>query len=563
MYANEDYVLDLLKEALLIDDEQVDNARSKLQMGETLIDALKRLKAVSSEDVSQTCAFAAQMDFIDLSRHKIPQEAINAIPAEHALRYRIAPVDIVSGKLRVAVSDPLNFETLDALPHVLPFDLDIVCATPEHIQNELTQYYGDADSAIRNMEKGIGGALDDDTADDGGDVGADDAPIIKMVSHMLLEAFQAGASDIHVEPLESDLRIRYRIDGVLHDVAHHPKKLHSAVMTRLKIMTSTMSIDEKRVPQDGKIQVPLKDRVLDLRVSSVPTNHGESIVMRILDKTSLELGLSDLGFLSDDQEHFEGLLGLPDGIILVTGPTGSGKTTTLYACLNHINKPDKKIITVEDPVEYELSGINQVMVKSDIGMTFPAALRAILRQAPNIIMIGEIRDEETATIAINASLTGHLVFSTLHTNDAPSAVARLTDIGIKPFLISSSVRAIMAQRLVRKLCNECKAPGIIDDKTVRLLGMDQNQIMEGSVMSNQGCSYCRDTGYKGRQALVEIFTLNDEVRSMVNENLSTTQLRKRARELGMRTLREDGIRKILIGSTTADEVLRVTMGDKG
>jgi len=562
MYANEDYVLDLLKEAALVTEDQIENARTKLQMGETLIDSLKRLKVVDSAQVSQTCAFAAQMDFIDLAHHAVSPDAINAVPADQAVRYRIAPVDIGGGRLRVAVSDPLNFETLDALPHILPFELDIVCATPENIQDLLTQHYGDADAAIRNMEKRLGTALD--AEEEAGDqLGADDAPIIKMVSHMLLEAFKAGASDIHVEPLETELRIRYRVDGVLHEVARHPKKLHNAVMTRMKIMTGTMSIDEKRVPQDGKIQVPLQDRVLDLRVSSVPTNHGESIVMRILDKTSLKLGLSDLGFFSDDQEHFEGMLSLPDGILLVTGPTGSGKTTTLYACLNYINRPDRKIITVEDPVEYELAGINQVSVKSDIGMTFPAALRAILRQAPNIIMIGEIRDAETATIAINASLTGHLVFSTLHTNDAPSAVARLTDIGIKPFLISSSVRAIMAQRLVRKLCPQCKAPALLNEKEMRVLALDETQVAEATVMGHEGCGNCRETGYKGRVALIEIFTLDDEVRAMVNEHLSTPALRRRARELGMRTLREDGVRKVLVGSTTAAEVLRVTMGDDG
>ena len=326
-------------------------------------------------------------------------------------------------------------------------------------------------------------------------------------------------------------------------------------------MTGKMSIDERRIPQDGRIQARLGGKDLDLRVSTVPTSHGESIVMRILDKSGLTLGLGDLGFLSDDQATFDELISLPDGIILVTGPTGSGKTTTLYACLNAINTPDRKIITVEDPVEYQLSGINQVNVKEDIGMTFAAALRSMLRQAPNIIMIGEIRDLETATIAINASLTGHLVFSTLHTNDAPSAVARLTDIGIKPFLTASAVRAIMAQRLVRKLCKECKKPGVLDEMEIRALGLTHDQVRDASVMSPVGCSNCRQNGFRGRLAIAEIFRMDDEVRTAINDNISSVQLKRKARELGMRNLREDGIRKALAGMTTAAEVIEITVGD--
>ena len=322
-----------------------------------------------------------------------------------------------------------------------------------------------------------------------------------------------------------------------------------------------MSIAEKRIPQDGRIQIKMGGKEVDLRVSSVPSNHGESIVMRILDKSALSLGLPQLGFLSDDQETFRELLGLPDGIILVTGPTGSGKTTTLYACLNEINKPDRKIITVEDPVEYEMAGINQVMVKTDIGMTFAAALRSMLRQAPNIIMVGEIRDKETANIAINASLTGHLVFSTLHTNDAPSTVARLSDIGIKNFLIASAVRAVVAQRLVRKLCDKCKAPAVLTEKEMRSLNIDQSAIDEGNIMGPVGCESCRGSGYRGRIGIFEIFLVDDEVRHLINQNLSTPQLRSRARELGMRTLREDGIRKVLAGMTSAEEVIGVTMSD--
>ncbi len=388
-----------------------------------------------------------------------------------------------------------------------------------------------------------------------------DSAIIKLVSLLLLEAYKTRASDIHLEPLEKRFRVRFRIDGVLQEMQNPPKKLQSAIVSRLKIMSGTMSIAEKRLPQDGRIQVKMGKKSIDLRVSTIPTNHGESVVMRILDKSSLSLGLPELGFLSDDQAIFERLITLPDGILLVTGPTGSGKTTTLYACLNYINRPDRKIITVEDPVEYQMSGINQVQVNADIGMTFPAALRSMLRQAPNIIMIGEIRDLETASIAINASLTGHLVFSTLHTNDAPGAVARLVDMGIKPFLVATSIRAIMAQRLVRKLCGQCKQPAELNEGELRALRIEDSQMDHAHPMGAVGCDNCRHKGYRGRMGIFEVFEINDEVRFMINDRLSTMQLRQRARELGMRTLREDGVRKVLSGATTAEEVVSATMGD--
>jgi type IV pilus assembly protein PilB len=382
-----------------------------------------------------------------------------------------------------------------------------------------------------------------------------------MVSMLLIEAHRAGASDIHLEPLDKKFRVRFRIDGVLQEMQAPPKRLQSAIISRLKIMTGSMSIAEKRLPQDGRIQIKIKRKPVDLRVSTIPTNHGESVVMRVLDKASLLLGLPELGFFSDDQETFERLIRLPDGILLVTGPTGSGKTSTLYACLNYINKPDRKIITVEEPIEYQMNGINQVPVNTDIGMTFPAALRSILRQAPNIIMIGEIRDLETASIATNASLTGHLVFSTLHTNDAPSAVARLVDIGVQPFLVASSIRAIMAQRLVRRLCPNCRRSGQLSETELRALRIEPGQLAESQVMQPVGCDHCRQTGYKGRMGIFEIFIIDDEVRHMINQRTSTTVLRQRARELGMRTLREDGVRKVLAGLTSAEEVISITIGD--
>jgi general secretion pathway protein E/type IV pilus assembly protein PilB len=322
-----------------------------------------------------------------------------------------------------------------------------------------------------------------------------------------------------------------------------------------------MSISEHRIPQDGRIQTSVGSKLIDLRVSCLPTNHGESIVMRILDKEGLRLGLPELGFFTDDQQTFEKLIGLPDGILLVTGPTGSGKTTTLYSCLHFINRPDRKIITVEDPVEYLLAGINQVQVAEAVGLTFSAALRAILRQAPNVIMIGEIRDLETASIAINASLTGHLVFSTLHTNDAPSAVTRLIDIGVKPFLVASSTRALMAQRLVRKVCKQCTAPALPSDAEMRTLGIDATALQGANFARGKGCSNCNNTGYRGRFGIFEIFVIDDEARKLIYEKVPSSVLRVRAREMGMRTLREDGIRKALAGLTTPDEVIKATVGD--
>ena len=345
------------------------------------------------------------------------------------------------------------------------------------------------------------------------------------------------------------------------EVDSPPKRLQAAILSRVKIMAA-MKISEKRIPQDGRIQMNVRGRELDLRVSTVPSSHGESIVMRILDKQSLNLGLPSLGFFADDQQTFERLISLSDGILLVTGPTGSGKTTTLYACLNHINKPDRKIITVEDPVEYQLSGVNQVQVREDIGMTFTSALRAILRQAPNIVMVGEIRDLDTANIATEASLTGHLVFSTLHTNDAPSAVSRLLDIGVKPFLVASSLRAAMAQRLCRSICEHCKEEFEPSYSDIEALGTAASQQLGNvTLYRGRGCNHCGLTGYSGRKGIFEIFLVSDEIQKLIYKQVPSNQIRQVARESGMRTLREDGVRKVVAGVTTVEEVMRVTMGD--
>ncbi len=565
MTANEEYILELLQDSGMVTGSQVFEAREHVTAnGGSVVDALIAAGGITEEDITRTVAAASNMEFVDLSQVLVKPEIIDLLPRDKAYRYKAIPITLNDDGLVVAVSDPLNFDTVDNLRFLLKREIEMVCATPEQIKQALVKYYGSAEEAgdLLMGELGTGEITGIDLAAGGvDDTSSGDSAIIKLVSLLILEAFKIRASDIHLEPLEKRFRVRFRIDGVLQEMQNPPKKLQSAIVSRLKIMSGTMSIAEKRLPQDGRIQVKMGKKAIDLRVSTIPTNHGESVVMRILDKSGLSLGLPELGFLTDDQETFERLITLPDGILLVTGPTGSGKTTTLYACLNVINRPDRKIITVEDPVEYQMAGINQVQVNADIGMTFPAALRSMLRQAPNIIMIGEIRDFETASIAINASLTGHLVFSTLHTNDAPGAVARLVDMGVKPFLVATSIRAILAQRLVRKLCPNCKKPGGLSDEELKALRITHNQAEAANTMIAEGCDVCRHKGYKGRAGIFEIFEIDDEVRFMINDRLSTLQLRQRARELGMRTLREDGVRKVLGGMTSAEEVVSATMGD--
>jgi type IV pilus assembly protein PilB len=562
---NEHYVLRVLEEVGLVTRPQIEKARTRLNGADNVVDRLVEDGIVSDTDISRALAAHAQMDWIDISAMIIPPIVIKQIRAEDARRFKVLPIAFSESGLVVAVSDPLDIDTIDSLSFLLQRELELVCTSPEKIREALIKYHGTADEAADVLQKRLGEDLDlgleigDGSPALEGD--ESDAPIIRMVSMLLIEAHRLGASDIHLEPMDKKFRVRFRIDGVLQEMQAPPKRLQSVITSRLKIMTGSMSIAEKRLPQDGRIQVKIKKKPIDLRVSTIPTNHGESVVMRVLDKSSLMLGLPELGFFSDDQEMFERLIQLPDGILLVTGPTGSGKTSTLYACLNYINKTDRKIITVEEPVEYQMTGINQVQVNSEIGMTFPAALRSILRQAPNIIMIGEIRDLETASIAMNASLTGHLVFSTLHTNDAPSAVARLIDIGVQPFLVASSVRVITAQRLVRRLCLNCRQPGELSETELRALRIEPGQLREAEVMRPVGCEQCRQTGYKGRIGIFEIFMIDDEVRHLINKRAPTLQLRHRARELGMRTLREDGVRKVLAGLTSADEVISITIGD--
>lgn len=566
MAANDDYILELLiKHGLIQPSDMEDARRAASQNGHGPVEELVRNGLVTHLDILRTTAAEAGVDLVE-TIEAVPEEVVETIPKQLAFRLSVMPLHLEGRHLRVALSDPFNFDAIDTLSKELRYEIDPVVAPADQIETAIKRHYGNASEMVHTLIGDYSGdeLLVREKKEAGEDASPnDDAHIIRLVNLMILEAHRMRASDIHIEPLEKRLRLRYRIDGVLQVMPDPPKKLQAAIISRLKIM-SNMSIAEKRLPQDGRIQIRTADgrTSIDLRVSTIPTNHGESVVMRILDKSSLTLGLPELGFLSDDQATIERILGLPDGIFLVTGPTGSGKSTTLYACLNLINKPDRKIITVEDPVEYQLSGVNQVPVNEDVGMTFAAALRAMLRQAPNIIMVGEIRDLETASIAINASLTGHLVFSTLHTNDAPSAVTRLVDIGVKQFLVASSVRAIMAQRLVRRICANCTQPYEPTEAELRSLNLKPEQLEQANFRKGHGCDRCRGTGYKGRMGIFEICVLDDEIRRMVNEKMSVTMIRQRARDLGMRTLREDGLRKVLGGMTTPDEIITATMGDK-
>ena len=567
--STDDYLLDNLIELGFLTNSQVDSVREQADStGEGLVDTLVSEKLLRASDVAHAKAAHFGVEYVNVKDFQLTDEVISSVPRHIAKKFRCVPLAVTEESVVVALSDPSDLSTVDSLQHMLSKPVEIRVATDEDIDEAISRYYGEKeDNQIGQMIQDITegevmiSTLGDVAAVDSGEALDADAPIIKLVNTIIVEAFKMRASDIHLEPLEKSFRVRYRIDGVCQEIKGPPKRLQGPIISRLKIMAN-MSIAERRIPQDGRIQANVGSKTIDLRVSCLPTSHGESIVMRILDKEGLKLGLGELGFFADDQQKFEDLVGLPDGILLVTGPTGSGKTTTLYSCLNYINRPDRKIITVEDPVEYQLSGINQVQVHEAIEFTFASALRAMLRQAPNVIMLGEIRDMETATIAINAALTGHLVFSTLHTNDAPSAVTRLIDIGVKPFLVASAARCLMAQRLVRKICKQCIQPFDYDPSVLRSVNINPDDIPEGSKISKgKGCSNCNGTGYRGRFGVFEIFTIEDEARKLIYEKATASVLRAKAREMGMRTLREDGTRKVLAGMTTPEAVIKATAED--
>ena len=569
MAARDDYLIDALAEMGVVTDEELAIAQDEsMSSGEGVVDTLIAKGVVMPIQVSQAKAAQFGTEFIELGEQTIGDDVVSAVPRNVAHQYKVLPLYMDELSVTVAMADPSDLDAIDGLGQALGMEVNVNVADEDEIEAAIKQYYGVAkdDSVSKLLQDITEGEVqistigEVDMADDDDAVDAD-TPIIKLVNTLIVEAFRMEASDIHLEPMADRFRVRYRIDGVCHEQPAPPRKLQAAVISRLKIM-SEMDIAEKRIPQDGRIQANVGGKTIDLRVNCLPTTHGESIVMRLLDKEGLKLGLGQLGFLADDQQTFENLIQLPDGILLVTGPTGSGKTTTLYSCLNYINKPDRKIITVEDPVEYQLEGINQVQVNTAVDLTFANALRAMLRQAPNVVMLGEIRDLETASIAINASLTGHLVFSTLHTNSATAAVARLIDIGVKPFLIASATRCLMAQRLVRKICAKCEGPTDPDTSELGALGLDINNIKDPNFKVGKGCAKCNNTGYKGRFGLFEVYVMEDEGRKLVINKETSGVIQNHARKVGMRTLREDGARKAIAGMTTPKEVLRVTVGDE-
>lgn len=567
MDASDELILEILQNRMVVSEAQIQEARTHAQEnGSSAVDVLVELGHVSEETLNMILAAEYGMDTFDFTDYTIPDDVISLVPGEVANRYRAVPVMQSQGTLVVAISDPTDIETIDSLRYILKRDIEPAIASKAQIQAALHKYYGSLEETVESYL----GDLTESTVSvydatmtgmeaDESDMDDSDAPIIRLVSLIIMEAVRIDASDIHLEPLEKMFRIRYRVDGVLVQVDSPPKYLQKNIISRLKIM-SRMDISEHRIPQDGRIPLPAMGRSIDLRVSCIPSTHGESIVMRILDKGSIQLGIPELGFFADDQELIQRILRFPDGIFLVTGPTGSGKTTSLYSFLHYLNAPSRKIITAEDPVEYELGGINQVQINADIEMTFSRALRAMLRQAPNVIMVGEIRDVETAEIAINAALTGHLVFSTLHTNDAPSAVTRLIDMGVKPFLVASGVRAIMAQRLLRRVCKHCTSPTEASEYEMDFLDLSEDYFREATLVKGEGCAECVK-GYKGRIGIYEIFLVEESIQRLIYDVVPASVVRVRARALGMRTLREDGLRKAAAGITTLAEVIRITATD--
>ena len=485
----------------------------------------------------------------------VPAEVLGKVPAKAVFQYNVLPVAAEGGELTVATAEPFRPGLADALRLASGMRVKFLLAPPGDIEACAKKWYGVGAETLAAMGDGFDDGSTDLSLNNLGDLDQD-ASVVKFVNQIILECRRQKGTDIHIEPMENDLRIRYRIDGVLHPTPLPPqmKRFQSAIISRIKVMAG-MDIAEKRLPQDGRISVKIHGEEIDVRVSTMPISYGESVSLRLLLRSSGMIGMDQLGLFPDDEELLEQLIRKPHGILLVTGPTGSGKSTSLYAWLHTINSVDKRILTVEDPVEYEMAGINQVQVKADIGLTFASALRTFLRQDPDVIMVGEIRDQETADIAIRAALTGHLVFSTLHTNDAVGAVNRLVDMGIEPFLVSSSVEALTAQRLIRRLCPHCKRPWKVDKDFLRHVGFPVERLGEGTIYEAVGCEACRGSGYAGRTGIYEILPIDDDIRQMINERASSVAIKQYAVEHGMRTLRMDGWRKVLAGITTLSEVI--------
>ena len=552
-----DKIANQLVESSLISQEQLELALTEqTKTGGSLGYNLVKTGAISEKAFAEFLSQTYQVPALDLDDLEADEQSIELIPPEVATKFQVVPIKREGRVLTVAMANPDNIFAIDDIKFITGLEVRPVVATETAIKRAIDRFYESADSlaeVMKDMQEDfeIVEEMDEEAAL--AEAQSEDAPVVKLVNSVITDAVNKGASDIHVEPFEKKLRVRYRIDGVLHEMMSPPFKMKGAITSRLKIMAE-LDIAEKRVPQDGRIKIRIGNKKIDLRVSSLPTIFGEKIVMRILDKSNLQVDLTKLGFQADALQKLVKGIEQPYGMVLVTGPTGSGKTTTLYSALNKINLPEYNIITAEDPVEYNIDGINQVMVHEEIGLTFAAALKAFLRQDPNIVMVGEIRDLETASIAVKAALTGHLVLSTLHTNDAPSTINRMIDMGIEPFLVSSSVNVILAQRLVRKLCTKCKKKEKIHPEALRELGVTSGETFD--VYAAGGCPACSNTGYSGRTGLYEVMPVSDALREMILNRGSASEIKEQAVREGMITLRGDGILKLKAGVTSLAEILR-------
>jgi type IV pilus assembly protein PilB len=563
----------LIKENLITADQLKQAIEYQKKNSGRLGTCLMKLGFVRDDEITQVLSRQYGVPSINLKYYEVEPAVIKLIPQETAVRYQVVPLSRVGATLTIAMTDPTNVFAMDDIKFMTGFNVEPVVASESDINDAIQKFYGDVSSGeelskvMKDLSADDDAALEISAEEDEMDAAsleraAEEAPIIKLVNLILTDAVKRGASDIHVEPYEKELRVRLRIDGILQNVMSPPLKLKDAITSRIKIM-SKLDISEKRLPQDGRIMLKYmrdgKKKDLDFRVSTVPTLFGEKIVMRLLDKENLRLDMTKLGFEQKSLTMFERQILRPYGMVLVTGPTGSGKTNTLYSSVSRLNTPETNIMTAEDPVEFQLAGVNQVQMKDQIGLNFATALRAFLRQDPNIILVGEIRDFETAEIAVKAALTGHLVLSTLHTNDAPSTISRLMNMGIEPFLVATSVNLICAQRLVRRICAGCKEPLEVPEQALLDAGYTQDELKTTTVYQGKGCATCNNTGYKGRAGLYEVMEINDELRELILVGASAIELKKKALENGMITLRRSGLTKVAAGQTTLEEVLRETV----
>jgi len=560
-----DPLLSLLHGQGLLDDLQYEEVAGELKRNAApAIQVLQDFGIMKLDDILHVEATALGTEVVSLKDREIPKDVLGLIPAKVAQTYKCLPVGFQNGTLQVALADPLDPAKSDEINFIAKRDVQIVVADPAEIQRVIERLYGQEENeSFAEILKELGDeklVLEAGAAGDSAKAAeelANQVPIVKFVNLVLQQAVLDRASDIHFEPFETEFRIRYRVDGALYEMAPPPKHLALPVASRIKIMAN-LNISEMRLPQDGRINLNLGGKQVDLRVSTLPTAFGESIVLRVLDRSSVNLEIESLGFPKYVYDFVTEVIQRPNGIFVVTGPTGCGKTTTLYSCLRRVNTVDSKLLTAEDPVEFDIEGIMQVAVNDALGMTFGKALKSFLRQDPDIIMVGEMRDLETAQISIQASLTGHLVLSTLHTNDSPGAVTRLVDMGVEPFLISSTLMAVLGQRLVRTICKNCRTPFEPTEQQLSLLGLSPHDLGDKVFHYGRGCSTCNDTGYKGRKGIYELLVVSDAIRNLINERAPTVVVRQKAVELGMITLREDGLRSIFDGDTTIDEVVKYT-----